>query len=490
MKKQHSLKNNFLYNICYQILIIILPLVTSPYVSRTLGAYNVGIYAYTQAFANYFYLFAMLGVNNYGNRKIAQVRDDQSLLSKTFWEIVYFQFLIGIIVSIVYISYCMLSTLENKLIYLLQFFYVFSGAFDVNWFCFGVENFKFTTIRSSIIRILMAIGIFTLIRSPDDLWKYTFILSFGMLASVLAVWPYIIKQVGISKVTIQGVVQHIKPNLVLFWPVIAISLYNIMDKIMLGYFSTKEEVAFYTYAHRIVEIPLTLILALDNVIMPRMSNLYAGDGKDKAKMLMNYVMMFAMFMCAGMAFGLAGIGVNFAPWFYGSAYARCGLFIVWLCPILVFKGWASAIRTQFIIPNGKDKIYIISLTVGAVVNLILNLLLIPILNGIGAIIGTIAAEFFVCFIQFFLSRKDIDVKGYIRNGIGFCIIGAIMYIPVSKLSGIFNNVLASMIVQVLCGVAIYGIISVIYVVKILKKPFLINYFLKILKIRIQFKEGE
>ena len=98
MVQKGKLRKNLIYNIFYQILIIILPLITAPYISRVLGSHNVGVYSYTQAFANYFYLFAMLGVNNYGNRTIAAVRDDRYEVSKTFWEIFSFQFILGLII--------------------------------------------------------------------------------------------------------------------------------------------------------------------------------------------------------------------------------------------------------------------------------------------------------------------------------------------------------------------------------------------------------
>lgn len=460
-----------------------MPIITAPYVARALGVYNVGVFTYTQSAANYFYLFSMLGVNNYGNRRIAQVRDNKELLKTTFWEIVSIQLFATLIMSALYVCYCRFFVNDFKLIYLLQLLYVISGAFDVNWFCFGIENFKLTTIRSTVIRLLMTGAIFVFVHTSDDLWIYTLIISCGMLISVLAIWPYVLKQVGFVKPKLKKIQTHIKPNLVLFWPVIAISFYNLMDKLMLGFFSTKDEVAYYTYALRIIEIPLTLILALDTVIMPRMSNLYAGKAEDKTIKLFDQVMLFSMFMCAGMAFGLAGVGENFAPWFYGDSFTRCGFFIVILSPILIFKGWASAIRTQFIIPTGRDKIYVISLSIGAVVNFVLNILLIPQYEGVGAIIGTIAAEFCVCFIQFYLSRDVLSVKNYIFEGIGFCLIGLIMYLPVVFLSNIVDNKFITLIIQVSVGVVIYLLLSVIYMVKILKKPFLVDYALKYFHIK-------
>lgn len=370
----------------------------------------------------------------------------------------------------------------------MQAFYVMSGLLDVNWFCFGIENFRLTTIRSMAVRILTAAAVFCLIRSKDDLWLYTFILSFSYILSSAAVWPFIRKRIDFVKPTWEGIKRHIKPNLVLFWPVIAVSLYNIMDKIMLGWFSTDEEVAFYTYAERIITIPTTLILALDNVIMPRMSNLYASEGKnEKIKYLMDNVMMFAMFMAAAMGFGLAGVSDVFAPWFYGSAFTRCGYFILLLSPVIIFKGWAGALRTQFIIPTGRDKIYVVSLTTGAMVNLILNALFIPSMNGVGAIIGTIAAEFAVCFIQFFWCRKDIDIKNYLINGFSFCIIGVIMFFVVEALSHVSSSLLITMVVQVLCGAAVYIVLGCFFMVKIRKNPVLVNEGLKMLRIRYRFK---
>ena len=168
MAQNGKLKKNLLYNISYQILVIILPLITAPYVSRVLGSHNVGVYSYTQAFANYFYLFTMLGVNNYGNRTIAAVRDDQYKLSKTFWEIFSFQFLLGLIISFGYFIYCLYFIRTDKIIYLMQFFYVVSGVFDVNWLCFGLEKFKFTTMRSTIIRIGMAVSTFVFVKDQNE----------------------------------------------------------------------------------------------------------------------------------------------------------------------------------------------------------------------------------------------------------------------------------------------------------------------------------
>ena len=473
-----------MFNIGYQLLAIIVPLITAPYISRVLGAANVGIYAKTQALAHYFLLFSMLGVNNYGNRAIARVHDDRNELSRTFWEIYSFQCFMAIICIWLYICFCIFITKENKTIYLIQGFYVLSGMFDINWCCFGMEKFKLTAIRSSVVKIGSAILIFLLVKSKNDLWVYTVILACCSLFGGLAVWPYVLKHIDRVRPTLKGIIRHIKPNLVLFWPVIAISIYNIMDRIMLGWMSRDEEVGFYTNAERIVTIPTTLILALDNVVMPRMSNLFNKEGKSEhISFLMDSVMLFAMFIAAALAFGMAGVSDVFAPWFYGDDFTRCGYFILLLSPVIILKGWAGALRTQFIIPTGRDRIYVLSLTAGAIINVILNVLLIPHLDGIGAIIGTLVAEFTVCFLQFWWCRKDINIKEYLTNGISFCIIGAIMFFVIEALSHVSSNVVITMVVQMICGGILYMLLACFYMVKIRKNPVLVNEFFKMLRIK-------
>ena len=486
MAKKESLKHNFFYSVAYQILMIILPLITAPYVTRTLGADKTGIYSVSQAFANYFYLFAMLGINNYGNRTIARLRDDRDQMSEAFWEMFAFQFGVGLPVSVCYILYCFLFIGENQLIYMMQAFYVASGMLEVSWLCFGMENFKLTTVRSTVIRLLNAACVFIFVHDQNDLWIYTLILSSSLLASALAVWPYVLKTVKRCKITREGVQKHIKPNLLLFWPVIAVSLYNIMDKLMLGKMSTNEEVSFYSYAERIVQIPIALILALDNVVMPRMSNIFAKGDKESASKLMNTVMLFAMCASAALAFGLAGVSRVFAPWFYGKDFTRCGEFIFMLSPILVFKSWAGALRTQYIIPKGKDKIYVFSLTMGAAVNLIVNFILIPRLEGTGAVIGTILAEFTVMAIQCGMTRHELQIFEYMKDGVAFCLIGLVMYLTVTPVVRLHCSAPVTLVVQIALGAAVYLPLAAFYMIRIRKNPVIINECLKILHIKKRF----
>ena len=487
MAKHSLLKINFIYSYGYHILVLLLPLVTAPYVSRVLGADNLGIFSKTQAVAHYFLLFAMLGVGKYGNRAIARARDCPQELSKVFWEIYAFQFIMACVCTLSYLICCCAFSWENALIYLIQIGHVISAMANINWCCMGLEKLRLIFVRNTIIKLLAAIAVFTLVKGRGDLWLYTLIVSLATILSDLAVWPFILKRIFWVRPTWDGIRRHIKPNLLLFWSVIAVSIYNVMDRIMLGWFSTDAEVGYYTYAERVVRIPNTLMLALDGVVMPRMSNLFAKQGKEgRISYLMDTVMLFAMFMAGGMAFGMAGSANVFAPWFFGKTFTRCGYFIVLLCPIIVVKGWAAALRTQFLIPSGRDKIYVFSITAGAFFNVIFNALLIPRWEGVGAIVGTIAAEVAVCVIQFWCCRKDIPLWKYLFDGIIFSILGFVMYLVIIPISRLSFSALPTLVLQVASGSVIYLAMSCWVMIYVIKNPILINQALQFVGIKYRF----
>ncbi len=184
---------NFIYNVLYQILIMILPLITAPYIARVLGAERIGIYSYTYSIAYYFVLFGQLGLNVYGNRSIAIVRDDKEKLSKTFSSIFIVQLFISIVSCICYLLFIIFSSSEYRLIFVIQFVFVLSCVFDINWFFFGIEKFKLTVVRNTIIKITTVICVLLFVKTQADLWKYTTIMAVGSFLAQLVLWLQIRK---------------------------------------------------------------------------------------------------------------------------------------------------------------------------------------------------------------------------------------------------------------------------------------------------------
>lgn len=457
-----KLKRNIIYQTAYQMLTIILPLITSPYVSRVLGAENLGIYSYTCSIANYFVLFAMLGINNYGNRTIAMVRDDQDELNKTFSNIFAVHSLLSVIMIGMYIVYLVFMVKENNLCAVIQILYIIGALFDINWFYFGLEEFKLTVTRNTCIKIITVISIFTFVRSRDDLWKYVFIMALGSFISQSVVWLFLRKYVTFVKPSLKEMKTHIMPMLVLFIPVVAISLYKVMDKIMLGYLCEMEEVGYYENAEKAINIPNSIIGAFGAVMLPKMSNLMKNGSTNQSRKYMNYSMEYVMLLASGLSFGLCAVASDFSVVFWGNDFEACGPLIEVLAFTVPFLAFANVIRTQYLIPTRRDKEYSVSVFVGAGVNLLLNLLLIPRYGALGAAFGTLFAEIAVCVVQTLSVKKELPILQYLLKSVFFLGFGMLMFIFVKFRASSNGTGVLGLCLEIVKGVIVYGILSVLY----------------------------
>lgn len=446
---------------------MILPFITTPYISRIMGAEKIGIYSYAYSIASYFGLFILLGLSNYGNRTIAGVRDDKEKLSKTFWSIYLMQILMSVIITFIYIVYVILIA-DNKFMAWIQLIYILSIALDINWFFFGMEQFKLTVTRNTVIKILNVILVFIFVKDRNDLYIYGGIMCIGPLVSQLFLWVFLKRFITYAKVEIRDVLGHIIPNLTLFVPVIAISLYTTMSKILLGSLSSMEAVGFYENSNKLTTIPSMVVTSLGTVMLPRMSNLVSNGNYKEAMRYIQKSLLISVFLSCSMAFGISAVCKEFVPLFYGAGYEKCIDIISLLVLSSVFISWANVIRTQYLIPNKKDKIYIISVFMGAIVDIVLNLILIPKYAALGAAVATFFAEFSVCAYQTYQVRKEMNVGKYLKESMPLLISGLVMYIITVNIPFIGNN-LITLVVRVFIGGLIYLSLSGLYYVKILKK---------------------
>ena len=466
----NSIGKNFLYNAAYQILLILLPLITTPYISRILGADGIGTYSYTYTIANYFMLLAMLGVKNYGNRSIAAVREDRLRLSSTFWQIYGLQFWCALAALVLYFGYVLLFEREYTLIALVQGIYVLSGLLDISWFFFGMEEFKITVLRNIAIRLINLVCIFLLVRTREDLWKYTLIMTLGALVSQGYLWFYLRRFVDWCRPKVREMAWHMRAELLLFIPVIAVSLYKMMDKVMLGQMSAITQVGYYESVEKIINIPLGVITALGTVMLPRMSNLVAKGKRKESRQYIYYSMLFAVFLASAMCFGMIGIARDLVPIFLGDAYLPCIPLLQAMAPTVLFIAWANVIRTQYLIPNKMDWSYIVSVMIGAGVNLVINGLLIPRLDAMGAVIGTICAEGSVCLCQTIMVRKQLEIKRYVRDTFPLFLVGFAMLILIEIISRLTDNP-AVLLLEIAAGGIFYVLAAALYLI-VLKPPYI------------------
>lgn len=453
------MKKNFIYNLVYQFIQIAIPLILLPYISRILGAETLGIYNYSYTIASYFLLFAMLGVANYGCRSIAKVQNDFEERSNVFCSIYLVQFCFSLAVLVCYLFYVVLFVKENKIIAVIQTLVVLSGMFDINWFYFGIEKFKLTVTRNVIIKIITTLSVFVFVKKSTDLMLYTFIYAFGLLISQSVVWLFLRKYIKFRRVKFSNASVHIKPMIILFVPIVAISLYKYMDKIMLGMLSEYSQVAYYTNSESIISIPAVITTALGTVALPRLTSLNAKGERGTGEYYLEISLQFAMFLACGMGFGIGAVSDIFVRLYFGSGFEDCAKLMTIFSPCVIFQAWASIIRMQYLLPNSHDKVYVISVTAGAIINLIINIILIPSFQAVGAVIGTIVAEFTVAVIQTACCVKYLPIRQYLKTTVGYIVAGILMVAIICGMKSYVKPGILGLIICTLTGGGVYVVLS-------------------------------
>lgn len=459
MKK--GIRRNLLYNIFYQLLMLIAPLVTTPYLARVMGAEAMGLYSYEYAYAYFFGMFILLGINNYGNREIAKISSNPAEIPKVFEEIYIMQICSGIIVLGGYVCYCVFFASDENLKWFFLI-YILAQIVDINWLWNGLEKFDFIVIRNTVVKICSIVGVFVFVKSEKQLNIYTIIMLLSiLLGNLLALIPAGKYFKSWRKEYLRNVKKHIRPNLMLFIPVIAISIYKYMDKIMLGILCEKKEVGYYEYSEKIIQIPNAVVNSLGIVMLPRMSSIVAEEKERQEKKVISFSFMFIMSVIPAICFGLMGIAKEFVPLFYGDGYGACVDIFYVLLSSCCFVAFANVLRTQYIIPHNLDAIYVKSVLFGAGINLILNLILISQWKAFGAAIATWFAEGVVCVYQAWKLCHMLNIKEYIQNATPFLLAGIVMSLILINIDGNIMP-LALLSIKVILGLFIYLGLSLLF----------------------------
>lgn len=456
MKK--SVAKNYLYNLFYQILNIIVPLFTTPYLSRVLGAESIGIYSYTLSIATYFILFGSLGVAMYGQREIAYVQEDKEKRSKIFFEIVIMRFItLGFSLFIFYLSFC--SKGDYRVYYKILILEMVANILDISWFFQGLEEFKKTVIRNTVVKLASIICIFTFIKSANDLSKYFLIYVLSNLIGNISLWMYLPKYLKKIRLTELKMVRHLKPTLVLFIPQLATQLYTVLDKTMIGSIvSDKSEVGFYEQAQKLVKLFLTIATSLGTVMVPRMASVFASGKQEKLKEYMKKSFHFILLITFPLMFWIISIANKFVPIFYGEGYDKVKYLIIIISPILLLIGLSNVIGMQYLLPTKQQKKYTISVVLGAITNFVLNLILIYLWQSVGASIATVLAEGVVTGVQFYLVRKEISIKDVISISKNYFLAAIVMFFVSIGIGAIIANPIISIMMQTLLGGIVYLVV--------------------------------
>lgn len=446
-----SITKNYLYNLIYQLLGIIAPLATTPYVSRVLGVTNIGIYEYTLSIANYFILFGCLGLNLYGQREIAYHQDDKEYRSKIFWELVILRFIM-VCVSIVVYVFSIVSFSEYSAYYIILLINIVASIFDISWLFQGMEDFKVTVTRNIVIKLVGIILIFFLVKSESDLKLYFLCYSLPLVLGNMSLWFRVAKFVCRPIISIANSLKHIRPTLVMFLPQIAISIYTLLDKSMLGFITgNASEVGYFGQAEKIIKISLTIVTAMGIVMLPRIANYFVNNDTQAIKVHINRSLKFVFFLAFPMIFGLIGISRGFVPWFFGDGYDKVSPLMCVISPIILFIGLSNVVGVQYLLPTKRHKEYTISVIFGSIVNFLLNLVLIIKFQAYGASIATVCSELVVTATQFYFVRHEISLLENLKSGIKYLFSGIIMLGTVLFLDDVLQVSITSTMIQIVAG---------------------------------------
>ena len=458
-----STRKNAAYNVAYRLFSVLLPLVTAPYLSRTVGTDGVGLYSKAWSISYIFCLVGMLGLNDYGVRTIAQARDDREELDRTFSAIWQMQLIVAGATLLLWLGYVFLFAGSEKTISLHLTMMSVSCLCSFDWCLMGLDIFKPIALRNTFVKSAAAVCVFIFVKNKADLWIYAFVWSLATLLGNLSCALSLRGKVTCRRVPLRESLKHLRPCAVLFISVLAVSIYRTMDKVMVSLIAGESQNGLYENAEKIIYCLSGFILAIGTVMMPKVSNMQKRGETERIAKHIDKSMDLVICMVSAMAFGVAAVADRFAPLFYGEDFRYSGTLMAPLGFTLIMIGFANVIRTQVVLPRKRDHIFVKSVCSGAVVNLIANACLIPSLQSMGAVIGTLLAEMTVPTVQYLLLRKELPYKTYLSYVGIYAVIGTLMLLAVRLVGRLLPaETWLNLGIQTLAGIAVYGALCLIW----------------------------
>lgn len=410
-KKQSSIKVNFILNAILTMSGFLFPLISFPYASRILLPEGTGKVQLAASFVTYFAMFASLGTSTYGVRACAKVRDDKEKLSKTAQEIFYLNVITSIISYTVLIG-CIffVSKLRNeKMLYFVSSLIIFFNAIGMEWLYKGLEKYKYITIRSILFKFISIVALFLLIHKKGDYVIYAGITIFASSASGVLNFINAKKYISFKKRGKYKFKTHLKAISVFFAMSCATTIYTHLDTVMLGFMTSDTDVGYYNASVRIKSILLGIVTSLGAVLLPRAAyyvehNLMSDFKRITAKAIRFVWILATPMVVYFMIF--ASEGIYFLS---GKDYSDAIIPMIVITPTVLLIGLTNILGIEILVPTGREKIVLYSEIVGAITDVVLNMILIPQFKSTGAAIGTLVAEVAVFTYQYFVLKAEIGV---------------------------------------------------------------------------------
>lgn len=456
--KQRSIAENLFYNMLYQVLVTVLPIVTTPYIARALGLTATGTHSYVESIVTYFTLFGALGTSMYAVRKIAAVRENEQHLAQATMEIMLLKLILMSITLAIFIpSLCIGS--EYAYLYRIHIINIVATGLDISWFYQGIEDFKKVTLRNLLMKLLFIIVLFVFVKTPADLPIYVLSIVGSSLIGNLMMIAYLPGYVKLRASEPLRPFRHLKECLVLFLPQIMNYVYVLLDRTLLGVMTTKDHVGIYDQAQRLVRMIAGMMQTLGYVMMARICHLTAANDTEGIRKYIHKSIDFTLFLAMPAVAGIIAVAPDFIPLFLGEEFLQVIPTLQILSVVILTASCNSILGMQLLIPLKREKVYTIAMISGAGVNVVTNLCLIPILGVYGACIASISAELVVMLVCYFNTRDMISLKLVLKNNAWAAIAALVMFCAVSLTAQIQAHVVVKLLIEVCTGVVVYFAIT-------------------------------
>lgn len=460
MMKSNRISINLIYSLIVQISGFVTPLVTSPYVARALSPELIGDYSFTLANSNYFAMFECMGLSLYGMIETAKARDDKEKLSNLFWEISLLKLLLTAVSIGIFIVFICFSAERHKQLYLIMIFNLIAVGIDTTWFLSGLEEFKITAIRSVAIRVITVVLILCFVKSESDIVKYAAIMQSSTFVSYAVMFPAAVRKTVFISLRELNPWKHIKVSLVYFVPGIITTIFSSTDKSILGFFATSYEVGVYEQAQKICQLFVGMISAVSNAILPRAAYFNSNGGKTvESEKLFKTSVQICYITALPICFGISAIADNFIPLFFGAGYEKSAVLLKILCVNVFFIALSNFYGQQALIARGKQKEYNISVTISALANVVMNLIMVKDFESPGvSAASAISAAIGLLMISYY-GKDMMSLSMTIGISKKYLAAAVLMFLCIFRLNII--NSWFTVVVQIVTGAAIYAIILII-----------------------------
>lgn len=458
----NKIAKNYIYNLIYQLIALVVPLITVPYVVRVIGADGTGIYSYVNSVTAMLTTFVMLGFYTYGNRQIAYVRDDDQKLNDTFWRIMTCRFIVMIIGTAIF---AVTVAVINKYTvpFILYYTYMLGYFVDCTWLFVGVEDMKWAVLKNIFLKLFATAMIFIFVRDANDTGLYIFIQGGSILFANLLAYTQLKRYVGKPKFVFKGIKKDFYNSVLLFLPGVASTIYLQCDKIMLEMLGKPiAQVSQYDYAEKIVNIALSFITVLSTVMMPRIANEFAQGRKSKIEELLCRAAKVSLFLACPLMLGMMIVANKLIPWYLGDEFLPSVKVIIIISPIIISNTLTGISGSQYFTATNQIKILLISQISACVGNIAANALLIPKFGLYGAAVATLVSSFVCAIIQYAHLCRQVKLKGVGKSAAKYLLFSIIMAAAVWIASRNLSASIVTNIIQVAIGFVVYLVLCLIF----------------------------